>query len=438
MKNKPIFLLCMLLLALSCKNETKPTPETNDFSTIDLKKGIETPLKEMLLSDVAEDVAIIPLATTDDCLFDMNRIDNIVSTEHSLFIGIGKRVLHFDKKGNYVGDIGSFGPAPQDFYYTSGIGYSPTTDEVFVTSNFGTTNELKVYGRDGKFVRKIKFAKDGISLLANKTKRAAREYCMVDGMHIVRRKLPIPNPKEKPWQITIKNMNDEEVARLCDPVVVRNEQMAREMSGGEIAKVGTYWGSEAPVLNLYKGQRTVLFEGNDTVYTLGKQYNKLERRYLMHSGNELSEEEIHRVDKSADYLNECIIVKDFFETRDYLYLTVENGEYAYLLKFDKNTGNIGGIRNKGEIVHSNLMNVTYRKVGEPEFVNDLCGGPAFYPTYHNDREWIDIYSPEELLECWGQTKEQNTLLPEKKEELLKLLQSLKEDDNPVLVVLKLK
>jgi hypothetical protein len=209
------------------------------------------------------------------------------------------------------------------------------------------------------------------------------------------------------------------------------------MSGNEITKVGTFWGSEAPVLNCYKEKRSVLFEGNDTVYHF-VDGQTLNMRYLMKSGNNLPDKEIHQLDKTAQYFSQCLIVKDFLETEKFIYLVVENEEYAYLQQFNKETGHIVSVRNKGELKHSNLMNVHYRVVTAPTFVNDLCGGPRFYPVFHNDEEWINFYTPDEIMENIEQIKLQKVLYGEKKEQLLQLAEKLQTDDNPVIFVLKLK
>ena len=433
----PVFLIIVILF-VSCGNKQKQ--EVNlDLSSINLIEGINNPTENLLLGDLATDIEIIPLETSDRSIFNFEKITNIISTEFGIFISVGNnRILHFDRQGKYLGDIGQFGEGPQDFYYTRGLGYNKITKEVYVPSNFGTTNELKIYHcEDGRFLGKIKIAQNGVSLIANKNAGSAKEYCFIDGIHIIRRKLPLPNPQEEPWQIMTKNQDNQLISFIYDPISLKNIEATTNMSGTEVIKTGTYWGSEAPVFNCYKENRSVVFEGNDTVYHFSNgQISKM--RYLMISGNTLADKDVHRLDKTVEYFNSCLIVKDFLETCNYIYLVVENEDYAYLLQFDKNTGHIGSIRNKGELKHSKLMNVHYRVVSVPEFTNNLCGGPTFYPFCHNEDEWIDFYSPDEIIENIEQIKEQKVLNNDKKEQLLRLAEKLKTDDNPILFVLKLK
>ena len=84
------------------------------------------------------------------------------------------------------------------------------------------------------------------------------------------------------------------------------------------------------------------------------------------------------------------------------------------------------------------MNVHYRVVSAPEFTNDFSGGPSFYPFSHNEHEWIDYYTSEELIESVDQIKQQKILQEDKKEQLLQIIKKMKFDDNPVIFVVKLK
>lgn len=435
--SKILGLLIAMILFHSCGNNEKQTT-IPELTSIDLVSGIKNQVEDLLLSKIVRDIEIIPLETSEKSLFNYEDITNIISMPSGVLIGAGKRILHFDRQGKYIGDIGKFGNGPQDFYYTRGLGYDEITKEVHVPYNFSTTNEIKTYHlEDGKFLRKTKVVENGVSLIANKNAGEAKEYCFTDGMHVIRRKLPLPNREEEPWQILIKDTQNLAVACIYDPVSLKNLNAVTGMSGTNINQVGTYWGSESPILNLYDGNCSILFEGNDTIYQLNT--NKtLSMRFLMNSGNKLSDKEIHQLDKTPQYFNQCLIVKDFLETGHYLYFVVENEEYAYLLQFNKKTGHIESIRNRGELKHSNLMNVHYRVVSAPEFTNDFSGGPRFYPFSHNEHEWIDYYTSEELIESVDQIKQQKILQEDKKEQLLQIIQKMKFDDNPVIFVVKLK
>lgn len=117
---------------------------------------------------------------------------------------------------------------------------------------------------------------------------------------------------------------------------------------------------------------------------------------------------------------------------------MEKESTCFLVRYDKERGTACAIKNEGEIRSGGINGTYFRAVNPPGFVNDLSGGPVFYPEFKSEKEWIKVYSAEELLECIDKLKEENVLMPNKKEKLLSVMSSLKADDNPILVVVKLK
>lgn len=86
------------------------------------------------------------------------------------------------------------------------------------------------------------------------------------------------------------------------------------------------------------------------------------------------------------------------------------------------------------------MNVRHRKVSNPQFTNDLCGGLPFYPRSQTNNQWIALYEAADLLEQidTDNLKNSDVLLPKKRDQLVQILQTLKEDDNPIVMIVTLK
>ena len=80
------------------------------------------------------------------------------------------------------------------------------------------------------------------------------------------------------------------------------------------------------------------------------------------------------------------------------------------------------------------MKVRYVDVETPKFINDLCGGLPFYPFDQNENSWIAKYEATDLLEKIDidELKVTEVLMPEKKAQLIRILENLKEYDNPVI------
>ena len=64
----------------------------------------------------------------------------------------------------------------------------------------------------------------------------------------------------------------------------------------------------------------------------------------------------------------------------------------------------------------------------------------FYPTSTTDRQWLYAYNSFDLLEQVDieELKRSEILLLEKRDQLIKILENLKENDNPVIMVTTLK
>ena len=151
-------------------------------------------------------------------------------------------------------------------------------------------------------------------------------------------------------------------------------------------------------------------------------------------------EEMHKMDLSEGYLNEYIHTKDIIESKDYLYLVSDNKNNSYLVRFDKNTGKTSSIHEKGENKKTELGGFMSRKVKTPEFTDDLTGGCSFFPDHTNDNEWIGVIPAERLLTEIDikELEKKEVKLPHRKQQLINVLKNLKDDDNPVLMIVKLK
>lgn len=111
-----------------------------------------------------------------------------------------------------------------------------------------------------------------------------------------------------------------------------------------------------------------------------------------------------------------------------------------MLRVDKKNGAIQVIREEGEVITTPVMKIRHRKVTTPGFTNDLCGGLPFFPYSENNKQWITAFDAPNLLEKIDieQLKKSDVLLPEKRDQLVRILENLKEDDDPVIMIVTLK
>lgn len=437
---KCIYLLFMvsLFFLVSCKSKVKENEAVvEDKKEIVLFDQLDNQVESLLLSDAACEIDIIPLETTDECLF--RKIFNLYVSEKNIFLNSGKSVFQFDRSGKYIRSISRIGQGPSEINYCQGIGIDELNRLIYLASGFSADNQIKVFTFDNVYVKTIQVANPGAWLSSNSVTGENSNYTFYKGRHIIRRMLPSQDGEPGLWQLSIRNIDGGEIAVFTDPCNV-NYQQEFMQKAYDLTNLDIRWGANSPILNRYKEQLNCLFDSNDTIYTLNEVDNILEARYFLVCGERPSFAEIRMLGKNMKFF-EYLFVTEIIESKDYLYLISEKDDYAYLSKVDKQSGYIESIKKKGEIKQSQMLNNAYsRRCMSPEFVNDLCGGLGFFPDYQDEDHWIMSYSAEDLLNKIDlkELKNSKVLLPEKRDQLVRVIENLKEDDNQVLIVAKLK
>lgn len=432
-------LFVSVLLFVSCQSKEKKQSPTSieEKKEIALLDQMNNQVEHLLLSDAVCDIDIIPLETKDECLF--RKIFNLYVSDKYVFLNEGGAVFQFDRSGKYMQSISRLGQGPGEFNYCQGLGVDESSQLIYLASGFTSENQIKVFSFDNSHVKTIQVAEKGASLISNSVRGERRDYAFYKGRHIIRRMLPSQDGKLGLWQLSIRNVDGEEIAVFTDPSNV-NYQQEFMQKAYDLTNLDVRWGAHSPILNRYKGQLNCLFDSNDTIYTLNEVDNILEPRYILSCGERPSFAEIRKLGKEMSFFK-YLFVTEVIESKDYLYLVSEKDEYAYLSKVDKKSGHIESIKKKGEIRQPKMLNNAYiRRCMSPEFVNDLCGGLSFFPDYQNEDHWIMPYSAEDLLNeiDLEELRNSKVLLPEKRDQLVRIIENLKEDDNPVLIVAKLK
>ena len=433
------YMLLLLIVCLSCHEKADDAGEDKLLVDIQVSEGLANRVDELLLSDVAQDIDIIPLETKKESV--IGYVFSMAVGEENIVLNEYKRITRFStKNGKFAGDIGEFGTGPTDFYYCDGVGLNEKERYVYLFAS----PEVKTYGFDGNFVRSVKVANPGVQLFAEANPGAdVRTYLYFNGKHIIRRMLPSFDGSTSLWQLGITDTTGRYIAKYAEPTCVAHEEgMNKNNSGGkgfEPEQARYFWGANSPAINRYYNHVNCLFDFNDTIYRYSEKENTLNPRYILRCGDRPEFEEMHELGKSYDFF-EHVFVKDVLETKDYIYLITEKDRSSFLQRVDKKTGAILSLESKGELKESQLMKVIYRKVERPGFTNDLCGGLPFFPRSQNDRQWIAMYEAADLLEQLDieTLKKTDVVLPEKREQLIRILQTLQEDDNPVVMVVTLK
>jgi len=384
-----IFLISAILI--SCKNSN--TKNEGLLVTFNLKElPDQTSLK---LSDLgATDIQYIPLETNEQSV--IPRINKIIIGKNYILTSSFANINMFRHDGSFVTKIGTVGRGPEEFTVAHDVDINLEDGSIYLVD--GWQQKFFVFSESGKLIRTFKspltaainfrFVKDGIlSYNQNHMGIIENSYNMFDTTGKIIKNFP----NKYPWKRTVPN-----VAFQGENIFYRfnNQLFKKEMYC-------------------------------DTIYTFRN--NNFEPHLIIDVGN-LRLTPGARTESTAEFIMHNFLAPiNLFEFGDYVY-------YEFIVPRNDKAEGLSFIGSK---------NSSFSALFDPEkdLINDLDGGPNIWPkTVWDDNtviSWVDAISLKTLVASES-FKNSNPKFPEKKKELEKLANNLKETDNPVLVLVKLK
>jgi len=381
MKIKYLFYLFLLLTTCKLKDNS-----LYKFDPRSLHQNV------ISLSEIADDINYIPL----DNRFQLGLIyDNIVFINNSIFLSekdVG--ILVFNKEGKIIRKIGGVGRGPGEYVYSYNFTVDEKTETVYIRDS---GNIIKVYSKTGKFLRSfwLKEYGDGIDAIKSfnsrlfvsfeiQNKNVIYKWAIVDSLGDL---IKMQVNKIQPFT--------SDVTRFIVPYVFENRL--------------TYWNSHF----------------TDTIFSIFPDLSE-HPLFLISPGE-------HRYPKSQiiypNEVNKYLSILQVFETNRFLAIRYIYNKNDFVL--------IDKANNK-----SFLTNWEFD--GSGGIINDIDDGTSFLPKGYfteNKEDYLFGYLyPYQLKSIVASNEFKTTTpkYPEKKKELEKLANSLKETDNPVLMIVKLK
>jgi len=385
MKTK--YLLILIIFAISCKPENK---ELIKFDPTTLTEN------EISLTEIADDIKYIPL----DNKYPLGRIsDRIIFINNSIYLtaeNVG--VLVFNKEGTRLRKIGNIGRGPGEYLYSSVFTVDEKTETIYIHDR---GDIIKVFSHTGGYLRSF----------------SLKEYGHVDAIESYNSKLfafysnQYENT-EYEW-IVFDTLGNQ---------IKKKERNTPEFAGNALGIAGTY-----------KHENVLTYWNNysDTVFSILPDLNQ-KPSFIISPGR-------HRLPKSRitpETMSDYMWFKYIYETSRYIVINYfyPLKKYSFVL-IDKDN-------NKSFLIDLKSDNGGVTLIGG--ILNDLDGGTSFLPKNYfveNGREFlIGLIYPYQIKTHIKSTEFINSTpkYPEKKTELEKLAASLKETDNPVLVLVRLK
>lgn len=386
---KAIHLTLLLLLTVSGRSQDKGLYK---FDPRTLKEN------EVTLSEIADEVYYIPL----DNSFPLEVISsNITFTDDAIYFpskDIG--ILAFNREGKFINKIGSIGRGPGEYIIYLLFCIDNKTGTVFVRDS---NSNIKVFSRTGKYIRNF----------------SLKEYGDVENIEFFNSKLLVQ------YSPQLKNSNYDWI--YCDTLgnVIKKQNR-------HLPIFTANWGGVTSSFYKFKNQLSYYNAFTDTVFSILPDLT--EKPSLIISPGE------HRKPRSNLSIEQLMSEKylslsRIFETNRFFFIRYNYNKKHYQALIDKQ--NHKPFLNSIEIDESKAHAIS-------GIVNDIDGGLWYLPESYfaeKGREYIvGIQSPYQIKKRVASNEYKNsfTKYPEKKKEFEKLANSLKETDNPVLMIVRLK
>ena len=419
MKKTFIYLNIVLSLLTSCSSKQKPQQVQDEnkqleksFYTIDLSKDFSgSDNQTLLLSDIVEDVEYVKLETTDDCLLAGTARVFITNDDiYTLNNYSDYKLLRFDRKtGKFISQIGSIGQGPKEMINPCFVFAKDSL--VYVTST--STDKVYVYTNENQFIRSVPFCKDRSSFEDG----VGQTISVIDHQYIVR------HPGQLQSQF---NYNQYMAAEVIDMNSNRLFAM-RDTSDVYGIMLTLDWD---PVRWYYKGNINFYNEPDRTVYAVTK--DSIIPRYHFNLGD--NKWPVMNGKLTKEFIKH-IKFKSFRETEDYLYLYWNQSEKGYFARFNKKTETL-------DVQEQEKFKGRFWHLGVPGLKNDINGcnrSVDFIGLMDEQSSIVQMFSAsgkEDYIKVLNESTD--VKFPEKRQQLLKLLEEMGEEDNQILAIYKLK
>ncbi len=346
---------------------------------------------EITLADIIDDISYIPL---DNSIPFIGRLVQV--TEGSVFLKIRDGILVFNREGKLPKRIGNKGRGPGEYTMGNSFTVDNMTETVYVKD---IDFKIKVYSKDGKFLRTILLPKSEDNFDFD-------EIDFLNSHLFVSQFINMGHAKYN-W-IIMDTLGNFIKSKLNS---VPTFKTANGFRGGTYVFENKihYW-------NFY----------NDTIFSILSDFN-YRPRFLFAKGK-------HRWPANPtkpDQFSQFMFPASLFETNRFFVFSYNYNEKRAIVLFDK--------RNMKSYMK-------YLTDSEDGLINNFDCGIMFHPRQdsyfvENGREYLaGLIEPLKLKSLVKSDNFRNSTpkFPEKKKELEKLANSLKETDNPVLMMVRLK
>ena len=351
------------------------------------------PKGKLLMGDLVESVEYIPLETKDNCLIGaVSRYD--VSKNYILvYCNKSKSVYLFRRNGSFVRQISSLGQGPEEYIGIYDVFIDENKNELILCTHL----KQLFFNLSGKFLRKADFQINQSPLWIYYN----NQFLSGTPSGLFPHAYPVFNI----WTLEMKPISS----------FVQSVRVEHDVEKGAIMTIN-------PPISKYIYQdkpyvREVTL--NDTVYVCNN--SSLMPKYILNTGKYgITAEE--RATFNMALLDKSATVVSVAETNTYILFQYKYNKATYCAYYNKNSGKL-----------------EYFDTYEDGIPNNYDGGLDFWPNKQINNEWNCYYDAPDFLEKSSKHKSLSPIISQTSSQKYKsLVKKLDPDDNPVLVIVKVK
>jgi len=397
-----IFIVAMVFSKCGTSPSLKTDNLIDSLFIIDLEESINDG-EPTQLSCIGSDLKYITLETKPACLLD--GISKLTLTDSFIFVTDSRKILKFDRDGMFQKQIGAFGRGPGEHLFISDFYLDEQSERLFIL----TLRSVLIYDFDGLYQKSIKLDFLACQLIMQNKGSIVFHILNLYVKWIVQ---PEIVAVDTVYSLYITDTLGRTLTKIRHPLRKNNEP---------------YINTLASPLYTFNKEVHFLETGIDTLFIVN---NNLKLPYAIFNLKDLKMDPCNPIlstkgEERTNKLRQKLWINSLNEDEKYLYLTLRIGGFSDSSKyclFNKLTYEVTYLENNG-------------------FANDLDGGTYIWPQTIKDGNtlitWIDALKLKTHVAS-GPFKNSTPKYPEKKKELEKLANSLKETDNPVLIIVSLK
>lgn len=418
-------ILLSVALVIGCstpvadQGDSIPTNITYPY-TLDLNAGINN-LEVFKLSQIADSIAFIPLETNSDVLISGAGSIHIDQENIILRSSIGQTksyIFRFDRQGNFLNTIGTIGRGPGE--YLSSTSSVNSDKKKVVVFRFYTSKDFILFDYDGNFKGKLPIPLQTASkfVITNNDEIVVQPYgSFISGYKTFDEKLTMYAAYDSTGII---------LDSIPSPFLEKVHTLTN----------GTFISSQSGIsdFTFYNGRPLMAAQNHDTSYVLME--GSLRPAFILNRG-ELSPDYYQRYQIPPQNTHFLGGYSKYFETPLFVFRHLEMEGTRYVFRYDKITTEVNCAKFES-IAKSNGI-YFYDNFG---FIDDLSGGPHFYPVDTNKEGdiWIFSISAMEFKRKYGMEQQvaDGESIPPFSKERLEVANKIKDDDNPVIILVFLK